>query len=132
MLSQLKQLFRQLSKKERLFFIFAISMTLISGMLLGLNYFKQNTVSRPIAGGEYTEGIVGQPTFINPVLMSVNEADKILISIVFDNLMDLAESYKVDPEGREWTIRLKESAAWHDEQLVTSDDVIFTIETIQN
>src|SRR3989344_1418633 len=132
MLSQFKNLFRQLSRKERLFLSIAVSITIISGTLLGLNYFKQNTVSRPIAGGEYTEGIMGQPTFINPVLMSANEADKILISIVFDNLMDLAESYKVNPEGREWTIRLKESAAWHDEQPITSDDVIFTIETIQN
>ena len=45
---------------------------------------------------------------------------------------DLAERWSVDKTGRTWTVDLRDDAVWHDGQPVTSDDVLFTIETLQD
>ena len=99
---------------------------------MAVNLLYRDTNLVPIAGGEYIEGLINQPTFINPVLAGSNGSDRDLIELVFSNLLDLAENYKVDENNRTWNIRLKENILWDDGQPITSDDVIFTIETIQD
>ncbi len=86
----------------------------------------------PVSGGEYREGIAGQPTFINPVLINGNDPDRDIVKILFKSVVDLAETAKASENGKIWTIRLKEDVKWHDGELVTSDDIIFTVQTIQN
>ena len=44
----------------------------------------------------------------------------------------MAESYKTDKGGEIWRYRIKNGVYWHDGKNVTSDDIIFTIELIQN
>lgn len=44
----------------------------------------------------------------------------------------LAESYSIAPDGLSYTFKLNKNATWHDGQPVTADDVVFTINTIQN
>ena len=45
---------------------------------------------------------------------------------------DLAERWTVDASGKTWTVELREDARWHDGTPVTPDDVVFTIETLQD
>ena len=63
----------------------------------------------PAFGGKYTEGVVGQPRFINPIYGETNDIDRTLIELVFSGLMtydkdgkivkDLADDYKISDDG---------------------------------
>lgn len=125
------QLLKSLSEKERYFLIAASLVFLISSVALSIVLFYQNTVAQPVEGGSYTEGIVGQPIAVNPLIAGENDADRDLIALTFANLLDLSESYKVDETGKIWDIVLQQNLKWSDGEPLTSDDVIFTIATIQ-
>ena len=45
---------------------------------------------------------------------------------------DLAERWTVDDGGPTWTVDLRDDARWHDGEPVTADDVVFTIQTLQD
>jgi peptide/nickel transport system substrate-binding protein len=125
------RLFRIFSRTERLIFIAACLIFIVSAIFVTINFLRQNTNLVPVFGGEYIEGLVGQPAFINPVLAN-NEVDRDLTELVFSNLLDLAENYKMSENGQAWNIRLKENLFWDDGVSITSDDVIFTIKTVQD
>lgn len=96
----------------------------------------------PDFGGSFTEGLVGTPKHINPLLAQVNDVDRDLSSLIYPGLMKyngegklepgLAESYAVSEDGLIYTFTLKENLKWHDGEPITADDVIFTILTAQN
>ncbi len=125
------RLFKNFSRQERWVFIVACLVFIVAFIFATTNFFYQNTNLVPILGGEYIEGVVGQPAFINPVLVN-NEPDRDLIELVFSGLSDLAENYKMNENGQVWNIRLKENLFWDDGQPITTDDVIFTVKTIQD
>ncbi len=93
----------------------------------------------PIRGGTLTEGVVGNPRFINPVL-ALSEADKNMTALVYSGLMritpsgeienDLAENIEVSEDHLTYTATLSQNASFHDGAPVTADDVIFTISKI--
>lgn len=99
------------------------------------------SVSLPVPGGSITEGIVGTPRFINPVL-ALSDADKDMVALMFSGLMrragtgdlipDLAGSYEVSNDGLVYTFHIREDAVFHDGTLVTADDVIYTINMIKD
>jgi len=96
----------------------------------------------PEAGGEYTEGIAAQPRYINPILSQTSEADADLTAIIYDGLFRvdasghlakrLASDYSISDDGKTYTVTLRQGARWHDGEEVTADDVLFTIQSIQN
>lgn len=98
-------------------------------------------ITVPKEGGTFTEGIVGIPRFINPVL-AVSDADKDISMLVYSGLMrldqngtaipDLAESYTVSKDGLVYTVVLKKNIFFHDGEKVTSNDVLYTIGQVQN
>lgn len=125
------QILKSLTKVEKVFLYAAVAIFFASS-LLWLGYFiNKNTVSVPVESKTYTEGIVGQPKFINPII-SNTDADRDLSRIVYSDLADLLDHYTVDPEGKTWNVFLKGDLLWSDDKPLTSDDVIFTIETIQD
>ncbi len=85
----------------------------------------------PAEGGQYTEGLVGQPIALNPLMGGSNETDKDLIELLFADLITLSEKYEVSADGKTWTIDLKPDLVWSDGQPLNADDVVFTLETIQ-
>ena len=103
-------------------------------MLLNVN--AHFLVKVPKFGGTLTEGVVGTPRFINPVI-AISDADRDLTSLVYSGLMrttedgtlvpDIAEKYEISEDGLEYHFYLKENAVFHDGKPVTADDVIFTI-----
>ncbi len=137
---QFKYLPKILSRKERNIIVLLTLVVIGSLIYIPLSLYFNKT--RPIAsfGGTYIEGIVGEPRNINPIL-AINDADRDLVRLIYSSLTkydekgklvgDLAESFDVSEDGLIYTFNLKE-AVWHDGQPVTADDVIFTIQSIQN
>lgn len=127
-----KKIFETFSRTEWLIFGVALFVFAASFIFLASEIFRENTISAPIAGGEYFEGMIGQPTFVNPVLGEAGEADRTLSRLIFDDVFILAESRKISDDGKIFNIRLRENIKWHDGEPITSDDVIFSIQAIQN
>jgi peptide/nickel transport system substrate-binding protein len=98
-------------------------------------------VSVPMKGGEVSEGIIGTPRFINPVL-AFSDADRDMVSLVYSGLMrksadgtiipDLAESYEISKNNLTYTFTLKENQFFHDSRPITVDDIIFTITQVKD
>lgn len=129
------------SSKQFIIFLglFLIAFVSAVGIISKVNsYFL---VDVPTRGGSITEGIIGAPTLVNPVI-AFSDADKDLTSLVYSGLMrkspggefipDLAESYTVSPNGMIYTFIIKKDAKFHNGKSVTADDVVFTIEKIND
>ncbi|MEK7081429.1 MAG: ABC transporter substrate-binding protein [Patescibacteria group bacterium] len=90
----------------------------------------------PASGGEITEGVIGAPRFINP-LLAISDADRDIAALVYSGLLrgssdgslipDLASKYDVSEDGRIYTFTIRDDAYFHNGDKVTADDVIFTI-----
>ena len=95
----------------------------------------------PADGGSITEGIVGTPRFVNPVL-ALSGPDKDLTKLVYSGLTrknnsnefipDLAENYEISDDGLTYTFTLKDGVTFHDGTQVTAEDILFTIDRIQD
>ena len=131
MLKILTRAFKTFSRNERLIFTASFLIFTASFIFIGVNFFDEKTTLASVSGGRWTEGIIGQPSFVNPVFAGDNDSDRDLIELIFSDLSDLAESYKASENNKIWNIRLKEGVVWHDAEPITSDDLIFTIKTIQ-
>lgn len=96
---------------------------------------------QPVPGGLYSEGLVGSFTNANP-LYAVSSADSAVSKLVFSGLFrydnnnklvgDLAHTWQVSPDGKHYTVNLRQGISWHDNQPFTADDVVFTYQTIAN
>lgn len=94
------------------------------------------------AGGAYHEGIVGSPQLINPLFSSLNDVDTDLTKLVYSGLMrydknrhlvtDLAQKFEVSEDKKSYTFHLREGVTWHDGEPLTAEDVVFTIQTLQD
>ncbi|MBI5147895.1 MAG: peptide ABC transporter substrate-binding protein [Parcubacteria group bacterium] len=129
---KIAKIFSSLTGDERYVFAGALFLTLFSGVFLAADWWNKNIEKVPVDGGEYREGAVGQPLFVNPVLIAGNDVDRDIAELVFDDLSKLAQSYKTDNDGRTWTVFLKDGIRWHDGERLTSDDVVFTLDLIQD
>lgn len=117
--------------RERIAFFVAAGSALVTLVILLGILVEKRTAAVPASGGEYVEGMVGQPASVNPVL-ATTDVDKALSRLLFSSLTELAQTIESDREHRIWNVRLKENLAWSDGKKLTSDDVIFTVHAIQN
>ena len=125
-------IFRAFTRTERLVFFGSVLVLLVASGILGILIFHSATVETPAQSPIYTEGIIGQPIAINPILSEGNDADRDLTHLIFSDLMSLSASYKVDSDNKNWNIILKDNLRWSDGKPLTTDDIIFTIEALQN
>jgi len=125
-------IFKLFSRRQRIVISIALVVAFVSGIFLLLHGITLITVVNPASGGTYTEGVIGQPSFINPILAKDGTPDKDLVTLLFASLTDMATSIKHNNDYTVWNIRLKKGAVWSDNTPITSDDVIFTIQRIQN
>ncbi len=99
------------------------------------------TTEVPARGGTYTEGLVGSPRFLNP-LLAVSDTDRDLSVLIFSGLLrarhdgslapDVAERYEVSDDKRTYTFTLSPKARFHDGVPVTAEDVAFTVRAAQS
>jgi len=127
------QFFSVLDQKEKIVFSIFLGLFICSGLFSTVNFYVKHTEIAPSAGGEYVEGLVGSPRFINPIYAQGSDVDRDLVEIIFSSLVpDLTKDLKVTEDGKAYEITLKDNVFWHDGEKLTADDVIFTIKTIQN
>lgn len=96
---------------------------------------------QPVPGGIYNEGVKGRITNVNPIYAS-SDADKTISKLIFAGLLtyndegklvgNLASDYSVDAKGSTYTVHLKPGLTWQDGQPLTSQDVLYTFQAIQN
>ncbi|OGE82159.1 MAG: hypothetical protein A3B95_02730 [Candidatus Doudnabacteria bacterium RIFCSPHIGHO2_02_FULL_43_13b] len=138
---QIPRLIESFNKKELYTFLISLLVFLLSGGFFLSQAFSDST--KIPYGGEIVEGLVGQPQFINPILSLTNNIDTDLSRIVFSQLLrfdenqtlvpDLAESLpQVSEDQKTFTLKLKPNLKWQDGKPLTAEDIIFTIQTIQN
>ena len=125
------RLVQALSKREQLILAGASLIFLASLVTLGILYFQTKTYLVAAEGGHFREGSVGQPVFINPALPST-EVDRDLSHIIFSSVNEIAEKIEPSENNTVWSVRLKEDIFWHDGERLTADDIIFTLEVIQD
>jgi peptide/nickel transport system substrate-binding protein len=128
-----------LTGKAILYTLSAVFIMSSLGMLWNVNSAFIVDVPRP--GGRLIEGVIGLPRFINPAL-AITDADKDISALVYSGLMrvmpdgtlglDLAQSYTISPDGKVYTFALRTDAKFHDGTPVSADDVVFTIQKIQD
>ena len=139
---QWRQFFHVSTRQEKNQFFSFVTLAVLGLALIGFQTYRLATIVKPATGGQINLAIIGAPRFLNPVLSPANEADKDLVSVIFSSLFkydnqgkltnDLAQKYSIGDNGKIYEITLKENVRWHDKQALTVDDVIFTIQTIQN
>lgn len=139
---QLKHISRYLGPREK-------KVIKISGLIIGIcvvaliiSFYFNHSVLIPTDGGQYTEGLVGSPNYINPLLAQYNDVDRDLSKLLFNGLLkydeqstlvlDLAEQVEIAPNQKEYLFTLKNNIFWHDGEPLTTDDVAFTIISIQD
>ena len=140
-IKHLKRFFKVLTKKEKITFCVFFALTAVSLIFLISNFYLENTKIISARGGTHIEAVVGQPRFINPIYAGLNDVDRDLVELLFSGLMkhnngkivlDLAESYNISSDGKIYEFLLRENIFWHDKEKLTANDIVFTIETIQN
>ena len=95
----------------------------------------------PAHGGSLTEGVVGSPRFVNP-LLALSDTDRDLVELTFSGLMgvdaegklipELAENYTLSEDGKTYTFIIRENAVFHDGKPVQAEDVAFTVSKLQD
>jgi peptide/nickel transport system substrate-binding protein len=133
--------YNQFSQGSRALFLFFAALCVISWVSLLYLLNESLLVAVPAYGGSLSEGIVGSPRFINPIL-AVSDSDRDLTSLVYSGLLratpsgdyvpDLAQSYTVSPDGKTYTFTLRPNDTFHNGMPVTADDVVFTVQKTQD
>jgi len=140
-LDSLENTIRTLTPSGRIMFTILASLMIGSALALLIMLSREFLIKVPASGGTFTEGIVGTPRFLNP-LLAISDADRDLVELVYSGLLkattdgnfvaDLADSYTVSPDGLVYTFTLKDKATFQDGTPVRADDVLFTIERAQD
>jgi len=119
----------------------------IAGIFIGLVFLLNTLVLKyteeiPKSGGTLKLGLICRPSLVNPIYVSTNECDRDLVELIFDGLFAvdgngglvprLADKVEISDDLKTYTVFLKNNLFWHDGVPLTSEDVIFTIEAIQN
>ncbi|MFA6365422.1 MAG: ABC transporter substrate-binding protein [Candidatus Paceibacterota bacterium] len=130
-MQSLKLILKAFSSRERFLLSVSSSLFLITLIAISALTIQEKSVYVPVRGGAYAEGVIGQPIMINPIL-SDNQTDQDLSALLFSNIFDLLSDTKSSEDGREYTVKLKQNLMWDDGKPLTTDDLLFTIQTIQN
>jgi peptide/nickel transport system substrate-binding protein len=138
---QLKQLPKFLNKREKLQLTLALLIFIVSSFSVAWRFYINHSITIPAYGGSYTEGMIGAPNLVNPIL-ATSDVDRDLSNLIFSGLMkqdgenqlipDLASDYRIDAEQTTYTFELRDDLRWHDGHPLTSTDIVFTIDNIKN
>jgi peptide/nickel transport system substrate-binding protein len=141
-LSRLRKVFSLMGKNEKIALSVLLALAAVSLFISLRNIYYAHTVPAPDFGGSYSEGLLGQPTYINPLLADM-EPDISLTNLVFSGLYkyntngqlvpDLADGLpQISDDQKQYTISLKRGVKWQNGKTLTADDIIFTIQLLQD
>jgi len=139
--NQLKHLNKFLNPRENTIVKICLLLILINVVYLGTVFIKKHLRYAPVSGGEYIEGVVGYPKTINPLYAVNRDVDSDLSHLIYSSLFkydqngnlvnDLAESVTINNDT-EYIIKIKNGVKWQNGDKLTVDDILFTIDAIQN
>jgi len=131
---------RSLSITGKIIFGLAGLVMAFSALFLVWKVNQNYLIEVPSEGGSLTEGVIGSPRFINPIL-AISDADRDLTALVYSGLLritpegeyisDLAKNWSVSDDSLTYSFILKD-AYFHDGKKVTTEDVAYTILTAQD
>ncbi|MDP3450997.1 MAG: ABC transporter substrate-binding protein, partial [Anaerolineaceae bacterium] len=88
---------------------------------------------QPVAGGVYTEALIGSLSRLNPLLDTSHQVDRDVDRLIFSGLVkfdsrgmpepDLAESVRPSQDGVIYNITLRDNLTWHDGEPLTTADI---------
>lgn len=141
-LSAWKGIYRALSSRDRFIFL-SLAIIAVGAFLFWLSAgYLALTKPVPDFGGQYIEGVVAQPRYINPILSQTSDADADLVELLYAGLFrynragsvekHIASDYQVSEDGRIYTVFLRPGVRFHDGEELSADDVVFTIRSIQD
>jgi peptide/nickel transport system substrate-binding protein len=141
-LSRLRKVFSLMGKNEKIALLTLLALAVISLFISLRNIYYIHTVPAPDFGGSYSEGLTGQPTYINPLLATM-DPDLSLTNLVFSGLYkydsngllapDLADGMpQISDDQKQYTINLKHNVKWQNGKPLTADDVVFTVQLLQD
>ncbi|MDO8743365.1 MAG: ABC transporter substrate-binding protein, partial [Candidatus Azambacteria bacterium] len=132
---------KKLNAKEKIWLGAFSVIVLFSISFLAGNFYNGQTKAVSAFGGAYVEAVSESPHNLNP-LLSTNDSDRDLSRLIFSSLVkynekselipDLAASYEVSKDGKTYTIKLKDKIFWHDGEPFSANDVVFTVNAVQN
>ena len=121
--------------EQKLFWVF-FGIAVVTSALLLLRIADRFLSEVPRYGGELTEGVIGFPRHINPVIART-DTDRDITTLIYSGLVrkmpdgtfipDLAEKVTVSEDGKTYTATLRKELTWHDKTPVTANDVAFTV-----
>jgi peptide/nickel transport system substrate-binding protein len=124
------------------FIFFILGLLIIVTSLLGILKLQASVmVTEPAYGGSLTEGDIGEPRFVNP-LLAISDTDQDLTALTYAGLMGeganatlvpvLAQSYSVSPDGKTYTFTLKKNLTFSNGSPLTANDVVFTVQKAED
>lgn len=141
-LKQIKYIKKYLNKREIWLLRISFSVIAISLIFTAAQFYFTHLQIVPVFGGEYTEGLVGAPKYINPLYSGFSDVDDDISSLVFSSLLkrnsdgqlinDLAQSYEISEDNKIYTFKIRTDAQWHDGAPLTVDDIVFTFNAIKD
>ncbi len=139
---QFRYLSQLVTPSERFLLRALTGFVVVALVFLGARAYARTVTHVPRAGGELIEGLIGNPQYINPILVGGNDIDRDLVRLLYAGLLrrngqlalepDLAESYEVDADGKVYTFHLRSDLRWSDGNPLTTDDVLLTFDLIQD
>ncbi len=140
-----------MTSRDRVIVLGLVALLAVLSVAIGAPAFSPAVdPTRPVGGAAatttpppmvYREGIVGLPSSINP-LTARTQVDRDIVALVFSGLVrrgpngsvlpDLAANWTVGDKGQSYTFTLRPDAVWQDAEPVTSADVVFTVQTLQD
>ncbi len=141
-LSYLGKAFSLMARREKIALGILAALALVHAGYSVSAFYVAHTHIVPAGGGEYREGLLGQPRLINPLSATTN-TDLAMADLVFSGLYtydndgnlvpDLADGMPaISDDQKQYTIKLKRNVRWHDNRPFTADDVVFTVQTLQD
>jgi peptide/nickel transport system substrate-binding protein len=117
---------------------------LIIGGIIGLSTGQiQKLYDIKPKGGVYTESINGRLGALDPIFSIPGTVEYEILSLVFSGLLkydantgkyvgDIASSFEISEDLKEYTFYIKEELKWHDGQNLNIDDVEYTYNFLKN
>ena len=124
--------------------LLALALLIATGAGATFWYFEATEIL-PAEGGTLREGVVGQPQTINPLYtftQDVTGIDRTLEHLVYPRLFsadetgalkaEILESFEESEDRTTYTFTLRDDLRWDDGAPLSTDDILFTINRIQD
>ncbi|MDR0979883.1 MAG: ABC transporter substrate-binding protein [Candidatus Nomurabacteria bacterium] len=128
-------------RKQVLFWFGAVAILLILTGVQLLVWRSLTSTTTATQGGLFSEATIGSIRTLNPLFATTN-SELAAVNLIHARLLgydqsghitgDLAASYSNSGDAKTWEVTLREGLTFHDGMPLTADDVIFTVQLLQD